>query len=204
MRVAGAVVLAGLLVLVAGLLGLDAVIAGVNWGSPSLLDRLVETTDTLFLRKISGFLLPSIAIPAATLWWRLQGRFDALAAASAWLVTVTVADLSKPLFGRPRPFQAEQVGQGWFSGPDFGSFPSGHAAWHLGLVLALAMIGGARWLWLLPLPLLVAVQRVISGDHYLSDVGGALLVAGGAFALADILTMRANRNRSQDGGISKS
>ena len=56
------------------------------------------------------------------------------------------------------------------------------------LVLALVMVGGARWLWLLPLPVLVAAQRVMSGDHYLSDVGGSLLIAAATFALEQRIT----------------
>ena len=195
MRCSAGIAVAGLFAMAAGFLGLDAAIAGMTLVSPLLLDRLVETTDALFLREISGFLLPALAVAAAALWWRLRGRFDAFAAALAWLVTVTAADLSKPLFGRPRPFQAEQVGQDWFAGSDFGSFPSGHTAWHLGLVLALAAIGGARWLWLLSLPFLVAAQRIVSHDHYLSDIGGSLLIAGLAFALAGRVALARFRSR---------
>lgn len=197
MRASRVLAVAGLLILAVGLLGLDTTVAN-GPREAHVLDWLVDATDAAFLRHVSGFLLPVIALVASAFYWRMRGRYDAFVGASAWLVTVMVADFAKPIFGRPRPFQTDQVSRDWFAGPDFGSFPSGHAAWHVGLVLALALTGGVRWQWLLPLPILIAAQRVVSGDHYLSDVGGSLLIAAAVFAVAGrIVNLPAGRSPEQ-------
>jgi membrane-associated phospholipid phosphatase len=78
-------------------------------------------------------------------------------------------------------------------GADYGSFPSGHAAFYAGLFLPLALLF-PRWaVPLLAIPLLVGGERIASHDHYASDVGAsfllAALVAGGLWkALAPART----------------
>jgi membrane-associated phospholipid phosphatase len=95
-------------------------------------------------------------------------------------LSTTIADLSKPLFGRARPFQAIADGRWtdlWFAGPDYGSFPSGHVAFYAGLCVPLAILHRKFAAPLLMLPALVALQRLGSHDHYATDVGASILLA---------------------------
>ncbi|MEO7826791.1 MAG: phosphatase PAP2 family protein, partial [Allosphingosinicella sp.] len=104
---------------------------------------------------------------------------------SAQLLSTAIADFAKPLFGRLRPFQALAEAAGsdrWFMGPDYASFPSGHAAFYAGLFVPLALLF-PRWAPpLLAMPLLVGAQRIVSHDHYASDVGASFLLAAAVAA----------------------
>ncbi len=71
--------------------------------------------------------------------------------------------------------------------PGTTSYPSGHsvgaaAFWGTAAVLLLPTLGKRAW-WLLAVPLVVALTRVLLGVHYPSDVIAGLLV-GGCWAAA--------------------
>ena len=92
----------------------------------------------------------------------------------------------KPLWGRPRPAQAELFGgsrpyQPWWQPGHRGSgrsFPSGHAAMGYVLVLGTCLVPRRRSAWLRGLVLggalaygsLLGATRIIQGGHFLSDV----------------------------------
>jgi lipid A 4'-phosphatase len=107
----------------------------------------------------------------------IPGFFFAAVGASGLLV-----DLLKVIIGRTRPkllFAGGAYDFGWFGlRADDWSFPSGHAA------TATAVMTALWCLWPRPLALyvaaaaLVAMSRVVTGAHYLSDV-----VAGAAIAV---------------------
>lgn len=179
---------AGLLLTIAGLAGADGFLARTDY-VPEGVDRVwggaLALLDLASGKEITAFLLGAILILAAlfrnvlrrrALW---SGRLFYVGAAQ--LLGTAIADFAKPPFGRFRPFQALADGAGhdrWFMGPDYGSFPSGHAAFYAGLFLPLALLF-PRWaLPLLAIPLLVGVQRIVSHDHYASDVGASFLIAG--------------------------
>jgi membrane-associated phospholipid phosphatase len=92
--------------------------------------------------------------------------------------TRLVVRLLKSLFDRNRPhafLNDRSVGD--FFCPEADSFPSGHAANYFSFFLPLIALF-PRYKWpLLILPILVALQRIIVNDHYLSDVLAGILIA---------------------------
>jgi len=175
----------GLLLVVGGLAGADRFLARTDH-LPDGVDRIwggaLALLDLASGKEITTFLLGAILVVAALV--RNAFRHRALRSGrlfyvgAAQLLCTAIADFAKPPFGRLRPFQALAEGQDrWFMGPDYGSFPSGHAAFYAGLFLPLALLF-PRWAApLLAVPLLVGAQRIASHDHYASDVGASFLVA---------------------------
>lgn len=106
----------------------------------------------------------------------------------------------KGVFERVRPFEYladPRLVDFFVAGHD--SFPSGHTAVYMGLLIPPALMF-ARWRWpLIALASLLAFARVIEGDHYLGDVTGSAFIAL-AFAVA--VTSLVSRFPSP--GISKS
>jgi membrane-associated phospholipid phosphatase len=180
----------GLLLVAAGLGGADRFLARTDFSADGV-DRVgsaaLSLLDLASGKEVTTFLLGSVLILVALLsngfrrrpLW--SGRLFYVGAAQ--LLCTAIADFAKPPFGRPRPFQALAEGHDrWFMGPDYGSFPSGHAAFYAGLFLPLALLF-PRWAApLLAIPLLVGAQRILSHDHYASDVGASLLLAAAVAA----------------------
>lgn len=180
---------AGLLLVLAGLAGADSYLARTDF-TPDGVDRAwggaLALLDLTSGKEIGTFLLGATLVLAALLrngFRRLplwSGRLFYVGAAQ--LLCTAIADFAKPPFGRLRPFQAPVDGDRWFMGADFGSFPSGHAAFYTGLFLPLAFLF-PRWAGaLLAVPLLVGAQRILSHDHYASDVGASFLLAAAVAA----------------------
>lgn len=113
------------------------------------------------------------------------------------------ANVVKACLGRPRPFQwLAQGGVGapwswdgsWFpfgaNGTALQSFPSGHTATAVGLALGLAALYPQGRCYFAALAALVAVQRVMTDMHYVSDVlagaAAAWLVAAALFRIRAI------------------
>lgn len=177
----------GLSLLVAGLMGGDGLLAGADL-APGPVDRTLsgalELLDLAAGKAIGAFLLGAALVAAALLRNALERRplwsGKLFYVGAVQLICTAAADFAKPPFGRLRPFQAMTDPAGsdrWFMGPDYGSFPSGHAAFYAGLFLPLALLF-PRWAApLLAVPLLVGAQRVVSHDHYASDVGASFLLA---------------------------
>ncbi|MET1111842.1 MAG: phosphatase PAP2 family protein [Allosphingosinicella sp.] len=179
----------GLLLVLAGLAGADPYLARTDFTADGVDRAWGEALTLLDLasgKEISTFLLGATLVLAALLrngFRRLAlwtGRLFYVGAVQ--LSCTAIADFAKPPFGRLRPFQAMAEGDRWFMGADFGSFPSGHAAFYSGLFLPLAFLF-PRWAAaLLAVPLLVGAQRILSHDHYASDVGASFLLAAAVAA----------------------
>lgn len=183
---ARAVAVAGLvaaMTAVAGILGLDTIVAGRTAARSAiepLLGMLVDALDLITLKGISGFLLSFALILAAgaLLALKRRGGWTLFYIGLVQFLSTTIADLLKPPFGRLRPHEAMPDAAGidrWFAGGQ--SFPSGHTAFYFGLFVPLIVL----WprftaLWLV-IPSIVATQRVVAHDHYLSDVAGSVAVA---------------------------
>ncbi|WP_428310837.1 phosphatase PAP2 family protein [Hydrocarboniphaga sp.] len=123
----------------------------------------------------------AIAIIGALLMWRggyAMARPFWLTALVLLATRLSVTAL-KGVFERVRPFDyvAQPELQDFFvAGHD--SFPSGHAAVYMGLMLPPALLLPARWRWpLLAFAAICALARVAEGDHYLGDVGASALIA---------------------------
>ena len=120
----------------------------------------------------------------------------AITAATLFATRVSVTWL-KGVFERVRPFEylADPTLADFFvAGHD--SFPSGHTAVYMGLLIPPALLlegSGARWRWpLITVASLLAFARVIEGDHYLGDVLGSAFIA---LAVALALTSLVSRSR---------
>jgi len=113
-----------------------------------------------------------------------------------------VADLLKVTIGRTRPkllFATGAYDFTWFGlKPDHWSFPSGHAATVTALMTALWCLW-PRPLWLYgAAAALVAASRVVTGQHYLSDV-----VAGAAIAVVVTRAVAAYLLRDRGGATAR-
>jgi membrane-associated phospholipid phosphatase len=180
---------AGLLLVAAGLAGADGLLARADYlpaGVGRIWGGAVSLLDLASGKEITTFLLGAVLILAALL--RNGFRQRALWSGPLFFVGATqllctaIADFAKPPFGRLRPFEALADGDRWLMGADYGSFPSGHAAFYAGLFLPLALLFPRRAAPLLAIPLLVGAQRIVSHDHYASDVGASFLLAGAVAA----------------------
>lgn len=147
-----------------------------------------------------------VLVPALVLWlttwatWKLQKRYWArwywralsmhgvFVFAAVGIPGLTAAIL-KRLFGRARPYMLETEGPMAFRYLEpldaaFQSFPSGHATTSIAFATALGMLFGrkVRWVWV-PM-ILIAISRVVIGQHFLSDIlFGAALGAFGAWSV---------------------
>lgn len=159
----------------------------------SLLVQGTRLLDLATGKGISNFLLPTVlAVCGAILFVLPRCRRLARAiffVAAVQLLSTLICGLLKPPFGRQRPFELVESGNwghAWFVGGN--SFPSGHLGFYLGLCLPIAcLLRRGRWLPLL-VPLFIAVGRLTSNDHFLSDLTGSavivLLVLGALASVA--------------------
>ncbi|MBV8685606.1 MAG: phosphatase PAP2 family protein [Alphaproteobacteria bacterium] len=188
----------GAALVVGGALGADGLSARSDLAGDAVVRALgggVALLDAVSGKRVSSFLLGAALVVAALAGNVLRRRAwhagPLLYVGAVQLACTLAADLAKPPFGRLRPFQAAADGRWsdlWFMGERYGSFPSGHAAFYAGLFVPLAL-AFPRWAPpLLAVPLLVAAERILSHDHYPSDVGAsfllAALLAGGLWRLA--------------------
>ncbi len=179
-------ILAGPLLVVAGVVGGDRLIAettGRDMPGAAALYGVVDILDLASGKDVSNFLLGAVLIVlalAVNLWKRRRLLSGALIYVGlVQFLSTTIADLSKPIFGRARPFQAIADGRWtdlWFAGPDYGSFPSGHVAFYIGLCVPIAILHRKLAAPLLLVPAVVAIQRMSSHDHYMTDVGASALL----------------------------
>ncbi len=170
----------------------DRVISNALRGSPAPVHAFFEVITDLGL---GGVVLVPVGLAAlaglaygAVLALRGQKRLAALVQAMVLrlafvFVAVGGAGLLvffvKRIIGRARPFVSDEMNTlifkaMSFAGP-YASFPSGHATTSFAAAVALSAIG-PRWrpFWF-TLAALIALSRVVIGDHFPSDViGGAV------------------------------
>ena len=185
------------LVTAAGLAGLDAVLfERLPAAAPdSFWTRGVALLDMLALREVWEFLLGFALVLAGTILLALAATrptgFAILYVGLVQLLSYAAADLSRPWFGRVRPFEAVGGSDLWFAGGI--SFPSGHAAFYAGFFFPLILLfPRLSPLWALP-PLFVAAARMMEQGQHLSDVSASLTLAA---ALAALLAFVGERARA--------
>ncbi len=109
------------------------------------------------------------SLTPARIWYFLGGTL---------LLSRVISGTLKNVFERVRPFEflKSRAPADFFV--DGGSaFPSGHAAFYLGLFFPLALLFPKLKWPLLGVAALAALSRVFELDHYLSDILGSALVA---------------------------
>ncbi len=128
--------------------------------------------------------LVSLAIAAVGIVMRRRwGRIVCLILLAASLSGVT-ANICRSLTGRTRP--SATISQGWY-GPVHGekwqlsrhernSFPSAHTSTAMAFFVALLLLAPQVGWWLIPMPFLVGLSRILQGAHHFSDVCAGLIL----------------------------
>jgi membrane-associated phospholipid phosphatase len=141
------------------------------------------TASVSVLGEAGWYLVPSLLV---FLIARFMVRRPALAARALFVfVSVALAglatDVLKILVGRSRPWMLFRAGAYDFwplqLSADYQSFPSGHAACAAAAALALAVVVPRYRVQLLLAALLIALTRVVTLAHYLSDVAAGAALA---------------------------
>jgi len=177
----------GVAAMLAGLLGLDRIVAeSVHSSGYERMWIFTQGTlllDTVTGKEISKFLIGlllmgcafGLLVPKRT---RILG-WSTLFVGLVQLLGTLVTGVSKNFFDRLRPFQLLQSGDWnheWFV--DGSAFPSGHAGFYFGLFMPLAYLF-PRWRWpLLLTPWFIAIARVDANDHFISDVAASIALVG--------------------------
>jgi membrane-associated phospholipid phosphatase len=145
----------------------------------------------------SNWLLLPVLVVATVFLLRRRNRSAAVALWAAYLGSVVLYALAKPLVHRSRPPAADLIGHA--SGP---SFPSGHATQALAAwaVLAVVLTTGrslrvraAALAAAAVVVLLVGASRIYLGAHWLTDVLAGYALAATWLAVLVALTLRRAR-----------
>jgi membrane-associated phospholipid phosphatase len=155
----------------------------------------VSGRSLLQSHTLSGVLLGGTVFTLGALIWIFR-RGSTLARALIFtggvqLATIAAAYGLKEFFGRQRPYQI--LGHGdwqhmWFVGGN--SFPSGHNAFFWGLFLPLLYLF-PRWrIPLLIVPLFIALARIDTSFHFLSDILASIALAAVVTLAAAVLLER--------------
>jgi undecaprenyl-diphosphatase len=144
----------------------------------------VETYGT-YLIALAAVALWLAARPGGDRKWKVAAG-SALAAAAVGLLVNKVISTS---WHRDRPFQAHRVDHIWGPRKTDASFPSDHASASFAIAVAVCLIDPIAGAAFLVLASLIAVGRVVVGEHYPGDV-----VAGAAIGtLAALVVVRLAR-----------
>ncbi len=108
-----------------------------------------------------------------------------------WLLVVLVASIfaivgGKELFGRPRPYVFDAVQIVSLAPASGNGFPSGHVGGSLAIWGFVALWFHRRWSYVLLAVYIVGMawSRLYTGNHYLQDLLGGVLIGGGlAYAI---------------------
>ncbi len=107
-----------------------------------------------------------------------------------------VSALLKRAIGRARPMEwtteAPLAFTPWnWSAYTFQSFPSGHSTTAFAFALTIAFLWPRSFWPMLGLAVLIAVSRIVTGQHYITDItAGAVLGTLGAFAVRNVFVSR--------------
>ena len=166
----------------------------------------VAQSGILVSRLTSPAILIGITVAACLLLWLRGRRLPALVLGGSVLVAYAAGAVLKALIGRPRPLPPVNLMPE--SEP---AFPSGHV-----LVIATLVVVGLLIAWPAMRPavrglamtggitavLLVALDRLVVGAHWLTDVLGSLALATVIAGLAALVLDRA-RSSTPEHGLSQ-
>lgn len=121
--------------------------------------------------------------------WRQRFYFSTLAIISVILSRGIITTLIRFYYEKPRPFVALDISPliGHAATP---SFPSGHLAFIVPLVLVAWLISRRAGIWLLAGTILIGLARVAIGVHWPSDILGGFLIGAVSFAATYYLLKR--------------
>lgn len=141
----------------------------------------IETYGTYAI-AIAAFALWLLARPGGERKWKLASG-SALAAAAVGLI---VNKIISSAWHRDRPFQTHHVAHIWGPRKTDASFPSDHSSAAFAIAVAVLLIDPIAGAAFLVLAILIAVGRVVVGEHYPGDV-----LAGAAIGtLSAVLVVR--------------
>jgi membrane-associated phospholipid phosphatase len=141
------------------------------------------------------------AAAAALLWWRRRSPMSAVVVVATLAVATGVSTVTKEIVGAQRPPGAVQLLREVDP-----SFPSGHVTGSLALlgIVGVVLSRGRRRVIRFALASAVAVAtvavaltRLYLGVHWLTDVGGGLLLGGAAVLVGSVALDTAGRARSE-------
>lgn len=168
---------------------------GLTWiqaASPDWTAVLASVIDILGRAEVT---IPLVLVWAG--WQAWQGRPRRGVAIAAGFVLVTLLNpLVKTVVAQPPPDPSLARYAFDFIFPTAqadlsGAFPSGHASRVTYLLVVLALgLGATRWWWLVGIAVIVIAgwSRVVLGAHWLSDVGGGILLGAFLALVADALS----------------
>jgi len=147
------------------------------------------------LGKSHWYLVPAAGVYAACRW-----RYRLVASRAGYVfmsvaLTGIAANILKIIFGRPRPRVFLEQGDsaiGWFElDSALRSMPSGHATTFAAVAVAFAVMFPRYRVLILIAGVLLSLGRVITLDHYVSDVvAGLALGAAGTLLLSKRFVIR--------------
>jgi len=142
----------------------------------------IETYGTILIGA-AAFALWLFARPGSDRKWKLASA-SALAAAAIGLIVNKIISSS---WHRDRPFQAHHVAHIWGPHKTDASFPSDHASASFAIAVAVLLIDPLVGVAFVVLAVLIAVGRVVVGEHYPGDVlAGALIGSAAAVVVVQL------------------
>jgi undecaprenyl-diphosphatase len=156
----------------------------VDWHIYHAINRFVghhSWLGTLF-KFIETYGTYVIGIAAVALWLgsRPGGdrkwKFAAGSALASAALALIVNKLISSAWHRDRPYQTHHVARIWGARKTDASFPSDHASASFGIAIAVALIDSVAGVAFLALAILIAVGRVIVGEHYPGDVLAGVII----------------------------
>ena len=139
--------------------------------------RAVETYGTILI-GVAAVCLWLLARPGGNRKWKLAAG-SALGAAALALLANRVISTA---WHRDRPFETHHVGHVWGPRKTDASFPSDHSSAAFAIAVAVALLDPLAGVLFLVLAALIALGRVVIGEHYPGDV-----LAGAAIGTAAAL-----------------
>ena len=151
-------------------------------GARTLLYNMVTGLEWITGFNISKFLFGGILLIAGVVLYLMPKARDISGyfffIGSTHIVSRLVAGTLKNVFHRSRPYEFlkdRDMNDFFVSGGS--SFPSGHVAHFFSIFIPLMFIFPRVAALFLIVPAIVAAQRVVANDHYLSDVLAGVLIA---------------------------
>ena len=120
----------------------------------------------IFTKKDWGGILPV---------WKNRFQYLSLAFISFVVSRGIVTNIIDNLLQSPRPFTALGV-EALINHTNVNSFPSGHMASLIPIVLTLMIVKKRSGIWMLIATLAIGLARVITGVHWPSDILGGIVV----------------------------